>query len=134
MKHNNINPLEAAGRNDGMTVPEGYFADFAQRMASQLPEPEMPAAPAVRRTLWQQMRPYVYLAAMFAGIWCMLQMFDMIGSGAGRAGIDSNPTLTAAIGNDTFFNDYMASDMSSDYDIYSDLYADGVTVAELRAE
>lgn len=128
--HDSINPLDAAGHDDGMTVPDGYFADFTRRMAARLPEQAV-SVPA-RRSIWEQVRPYVYLAAMFAGIWCMLQMFDMMGSG-GSQGIESNPTLAAAIGNDAFFNDYVADDMSA-YDLYNDLYDDGVTIAELRAE
>ena len=30
--------LKTIGRSDGMTVPDGYFADFAERMAGQLPQ------------------------------------------------------------------------------------------------
>ena len=29
--------LEKVNRNDGMTVPDGYFDDFASRMAASLP-------------------------------------------------------------------------------------------------
>ncbi len=29
--------LEKVNRNDGMTVPDGYFDDFATRMAASLP-------------------------------------------------------------------------------------------------
>ena len=29
--------LTKAARNDGMTVPDGYFDDFAARMAASLP-------------------------------------------------------------------------------------------------
>ncbi len=32
--------LEKVNRNDGMTVPDGYFDDFAARMAASLPERE----------------------------------------------------------------------------------------------
>ena len=32
--------LTKAARNDGMTVPDGYFDDFAARMAASLPEME----------------------------------------------------------------------------------------------
>ena len=98
----------------GMTVPEGYFADFAERMSSQLPErPEaecVQAPPAVAdKSLWQKVRPYVYMAAMFAGIWLMLQMFAMLG-GQNRIGdIGDSKVLAEAMGDDDFVFDYFSA-------------------------
>ena len=111
---------------DGMTVPDGYFRGFAERMASELPD-KQPAVVEMPRSLWQKTRPYIYLAAMFAGIWCMLQMFAMMG-GTGVSGAitpDNNPVLADAIENDSFMDDYyyMAVD---EYDLYDDLYAAGM--------
>ncbi len=121
-----LNPLQQVGRMDGMTVPDGYFHDFAERMASELPD-KQPAVVEMPRSLWQKTRPYIYLAAMFAGIWCMLQMFAMMG-GTGVSGAitpDNNPVLADAIDNDSFMDDYyyMAVD---EYDLYDDLYAAGM--------
>ena len=47
--------LEKVNRNDGMTVPDGYFDDFATRMAASLPEMEWekPSAHVVPRSFWQ---------------------------------------------------------------------------------
>ncbi len=45
--------LEKVNRNDGMTVPDGYFDDFAARMAASLPEREWEKpAPRVMPCLW----------------------------------------------------------------------------------
>ena len=66
--------LNDIDHRDGMTVPEGYFADFASKMAQALPEKNL--APENRkRSTWMKIRPYAYMAAMFAGIWLMMQMF-----------------------------------------------------------
>ena len=121
-----LNPLQQVGRMDGMTVPDGYFRGFAERMASELPD-KQPAVVEMPRSLWQKTRPYIYLAAMFAGIWCMLQMFAKMG-GTGVSGAitpDNNPVLADAIENDSFMDDYyyMAVD---EYDLYDDLYAAGM--------
>ena len=121
-----LNPLQPVGRMDGRTVPDGYFRGFAERMASELPD-KQPAVVEMPRSLWQKTRPYIYLAAMFAGIWCMLQMFAMMG-GTGVSGAitpDNNPVLADAIENDSFMDDYyyMAVD---EYDLYDDLYAAGM--------
>lgn len=72
--------LEQINHKDGMTVPEGYFEDFASRMAASLPvrDWEENRGKVMPRSFWQKVRPYVYLAAMFAGVWSMMTMFDMM--------------------------------------------------------
>ena len=65
MAHDN-DILKQVDRRSGMTVPEGYFADFASRMMEQIPEKKQEKI--LPRTWWQRCRPYVYMAAMFCGI------------------------------------------------------------------
>ena len=113
-----------------MTVPDGYFESFLAQMEEKLPAKAPVIAPAPR-TFWQQIRPYTYLAAMFAGIWCMLQMFNIMGSHSSSS-LDNNPVLAEAINNETFINDYVLSDVD-DYDLYDELYNQGVSVSELTA-
>ena len=65
--------LKQVGRDTGMRVPDGYFESFTSRMVSQLDnfevvEPEKP-------TVWQRVRPWLYMAAMFAGIALMVRLF-----------------------------------------------------------
>ena len=57
--------LTKVGKDAGFNVPEGYFADFAKKMAASLPEKQIPAKR--KPTRWLRIRPYVYMAAMFAG-------------------------------------------------------------------
>lgn len=100
------------GENGGFTVPEGYFDDFARRMAQSLPErPELDLPATVDRSFWAKIRPYVYMAAMFAGIWLMMQLFSIISSQGRLEPIDSNPVLAEALNNDTFVYDYIVSDI-----------------------
>ena len=122
--------LDKINRDSGMTVPDGYFAGFASRMEAAIPR-ERPVIAVAPRSFWQKVRPYAYLAAMFAGIWCMLQMFDMMGSGiSGDPSIDKNPVLAQALNDESFVSEYIIADMS-DYDIYDELYAEGITVADI---
>lgn len=113
--------------SDGMTVPEGYFDQFAFRMVNALPDrPELHEGESVlkERTLWQRVRPYVYMAAMFAGVWLMLKMFTMMTS-TGPMSLDSDPVVAEALSNDDFVNDYVISDLSQ-WDIYDSLIENGV--------
>lgn len=118
--------LPQFGHNDGMTVPDGYFAEFAADLKAKLPDrPELLAPPATAtRTWWQRLRPYAYMAAMFAGVWCMLKMITMITS-TGIQPLDSNPVIAEAFNNDAFVNEYVISDLNQ-WDIYDEMMADGL--------
>lgn len=62
----------------------------------------------------------MYMAAMFAGIWLMLQMFAMLG-GQNRIGdIGDSKVLAEAMGDDDFVFDYFFSDKYS-YEIVDEM-------------
>lgn len=113
----------------GLEVPEGYFADFAARMAASLPDrPELEHPDDIEaenspRTFWQHVRPYVYMAAMFAGVWLMMQMFGMISGKNSLQPMDTNPVLAEALTNETFVYDYIYDDIES-WEIFDDLETD----------
>lgn len=66
-------------RQAGFRVPEGYFEGLTQRVMDRLPEAEtqpvielqptagQQVALEPQPTLWQRVRPWLYMAAMFAG-------------------------------------------------------------------
>lgn len=62
------------GKDSGFKVPEGYFSDLEQRIMSSLP-PYPQTSGKVEISRWQRVKPYVYLAAMFCGIWLMMKVF-----------------------------------------------------------
>ncbi len=122
--------LSKVNRSTGMTVPDGYFADFASRMKEALPEKQSEPE-VVTKTTWQKIRPYAYLAAMFAGVWCMMKMFSMMLSGTpADINIDNNSMLVSALTDVTFVEDYYLQSMD-DYDIMMDIYEDGFTTDEI---
>ncbi len=118
--------LSRFSRNDGTTVPDGYFDDFARRMAASLPEQEWEREPVVvSRSVWQKIRPYVYMAAMFLGVWCMMKMADLMRDDHGLS-IEGNPVLTAAVSNDEFIDDYFLNETDlNDSQLMDDLYQTG---------
>ena len=68
--------LEKFGRKHPFTTPEGYFDDFTARIMDTLPEKETPAEPHI--TMWQRVKPWVYMAAMFCGL--MLSVRLVVGT------------------------------------------------------
>ena len=129
--------LERIGRNDGMTVPEGYFADFATRMEGMLPlnlEAEAPekAYAQQKRSLWMRVRPYVYMAAMFAGVFCMSKMFGLMGeTDSLDMRIDRNPVMIAALSNQEFVEDYLGDSMS-EAEILDDMWESGLDATDFE--
>ena len=131
MPHNDI--LSKAARQSGMTVPDGYFADFQKRMEASLPEmPWEKQTPKVMpRTFWQKTRPYIYMAAMLLGVWCMMKMFDFMRPSSSNMTIETNPGITAAINNDAFFNDYVVPTLD-DSALLDDLYEEGFEASDFN--
>ena len=131
----NSDILDKIDRRDGLTVPEGYFAAFAEKMENALPQRNEAEAPEAvilpTPTLWTRIRPYTYLAAMFAGVWCMLKMFSMMSSPSDTNSIiDHNPVLAEAIGNDAFINDYIIDDINQ-WDIIDEMIEEGFDASML---
>ena len=70
------------------------------------------------------------MAAMFAGVWCMLQMFHMMSGNKDLAPMDSNPVLAQGLSTDDFMYDYVIGGVSS-RDILDDMVDDGLTDEDL---
>lgn len=132
MKDPNTHIIDEITRDkgNGMTVPEGYFNDFAVKMAGKLPfreELDVPAAKQSkpRNSRWLQVRPYVYMAAMFAGAWCLIKMFTLMSPAASDVNINNYPALSLALEDEQFVDEYIIDGISS-YDVYEDSYNDGI--------
>lgn len=68
--------LKRYGRKTPFRVPDGYFENFADRLMQQLPEKESIEEPTVR--LWDRVKPWLYMAAMFVGL--MFSIRTLIGT------------------------------------------------------
>lgn len=62
------------GKDSGMRVPDGYFPSLEKQIMDSLP-PYPKTVTKIDQSQWQRMKPYVYLAAMFCGIWLMMKVF-----------------------------------------------------------
>lgn len=62
--------IRKCGKENPFRVPEGYFEDFARNIMTQLPTENYTAddddAPVI--TMWQRVKPLLYMAAMFIGM------------------------------------------------------------------
>lgn len=83
------NLKEKYGTDTGFRVPNGYFDSLDKRIMESLPP--YPEAPRQRSlSQWERLKPYIYLAAMFCGIWLMMKVFHNV-SDSGRLNLDNPP-------------------------------------------
>lgn len=124
--------LDRINRRSGMTVPENYFADFSAEMMSRLPEKAAEtSANVLPRSVWQRVRTYIYLAAMFCGVWLMMWLFNDISNKVDKSSMENNPILAEGFSSDQFYDYYLSDDIDQ-YDLLEDMYNDGVTFSSFQ--
>lgn len=120
MKKEDSKILEKLGKEPGFTVPDNYFANFTSQLMDSLPEVEI--TEEEKPTLWVRLRPFVYMAAMFAGIWLMMNIFTI-----GRKTSVDSQQKSAQVKSGLFApqntDDFMEYGGYSEYDL---LYEDSV--------
>ena len=124
MKQEDTSLLTKYGKDPGFKVPENYFADFNKRMADMLPDVEITPI-EVKPTMWQRVKPFAYLAAMFAGVWCMMSVFSHFNGTGDNSGVGAvAEKLTDDKSN---VDEFIMSGSVSDYDIIN--YEDSVVMS-----
>ncbi len=71
-KEDNI--LRKVGTSNPFRVPNHYFENFTQELMNKLPEKE-PIPLLEEPTLWEQVKPWIYMTAMFCGIMLSVRVF-----------------------------------------------------------
>lgn len=59
--------LRKLGTDNPFTVPEGYFENLTSEVMNQLPECVEPELAPRESTVWDKVKPWAYMAAMFMG-------------------------------------------------------------------
>ncbi|MFI3239799.1 MAG: hypothetical protein R3Y22_04345 [Bacteroidales bacterium] len=106
--------LSRLKKETGFTVPENYFNDFAKNMEQSLPEKRF--VDDLPPTTWQRVRTYVYMAAMFAGIWCMMNIFGSVITDSNQS--DTVMTAETEDIESEYFQEYILTEGFSEYEIF----------------
>ena len=108
--------LNKYGKDAGMKVPDGYFQELESNILDSLP-PYVSQPKQLELSRWQRIRPYVYLAAMFCGIWLMMKVFHHI-SEPMTLSLDNPPSgVVQLLEHDLYEPEYINMPLSSDYDL-----------------
>ena len=94
------------------SVPEGYFENLTQNIMAALPEQEPLYSTSIVVTPWMRIRPYLYSAAAFAGIFFCIKAAVGISSTNNQAGMAQTQETT--IYSDEYIDSFLETAMIDD--------------------
>lgn len=105
--------LKKVGKENPFRVPDGYFENLTSEVMSRLPEKEKPAILQKEPTMWERVRPWVYMTAMFIGAALIIRV----------ASSDRTPVEERIANDDTdvemeYINTVLDNSMMDDYSLY----------------
>lgn len=103
--------LRKVGTENPFQVPDGYFEGLTSEVMSRLPEKEVSALVSKQPTLWDKVKPWVYMAAMFTGAALIIR----VASTDSAPGIERVAVEEAEI---EYINAVVENSMLDDYDLY----------------
>ncbi len=98
------------------TVPEGYFENLSKDIIASLPERESIYSTSITVTPWMRIRPYLYAAAAFAGLFFCIKAAVGISSRNDDARIAETEETT--IYSDEYIDSFLETAMIDDYTLY----------------
>ena len=98
------------------TVPEGYFENLTQDIMASLPEQESIYSTKIIVTPWMRIRPYLYAAAAFVGIFFCIKAAVGINSRNNAAQMAQTEETT--IYSDEYIDSFLETAMIDDYTLY----------------
>jgi len=98
------------------TVPEGYFENLTQDIMAALPEQESLYSTRITVTPWMRIRPYLYAAAAFAGIFFCIKAAVGISSRNNAAQVAQTEETT--IYSDEYIDSFLETAMIDDCTLY----------------
>ena len=106
--------LERCGKKNPFVVPDGYFENFAENLMEQLPENHSQEPPEIG--MWQRIKPWLYMAAMFCGL--MLSVRFFVGSPDRDAPVSFSETVESSEFPDEYIDPIVKQAMMDDYTLY----------------
>ncbi|HBK94381.1 MAG TPA: hypothetical protein DDZ69_05125 [Porphyromonadaceae bacterium] len=100
-----INKLSEIEKRNPFTVPEDYFSRLNEHIMNFLPEKEIIKPKKV--SMWDKAKPWVYMAAMFMGIFFTIQLLTR-----------NTTNQVAAIPSTQFTDDYWSTVQITEEEFY----------------
>ncbi|MCF2592626.1 hypothetical protein I6E11_02170 [Bacteroides caecigallinarum] len=105
------------GNENPFKVPEGYFENIVPEIMKQLPEAEVQESGEI--SMWEKVKPWVYMVAMFCGLMFGLRVM-MMDKPLSRDTVSSNVSMTDTVQGipDEYIDPILDQAMMDDYTLY----------------
>ncbi len=105
------------GNENPFKVPEGYFENIVPEIMKQLPEAEVQKSGEI--SMWEKVKPWVYMVAMFCGLMFGLRVM-MMDKPLSRDTVSSNVSMTDTVQGipDEYIDPILDQAMMDDYTLY----------------
>jgi len=109
------NVLRKVGTGNAFQVPEGYFENLTMQVMDRLPEKEKPAFRQKRASLWDKVKPWTYMAAMFVGAALIIRV-----ASTDHSPVDDRMVSEAELEmiSDEYIHEAVNGSMLDDYSLY----------------
>ncbi len=105
------NILRKVGTGNPFKVPEGYFENLTSEVMNKLPEKEKTTLKIKEPTMWDRVKPWIYMAAMFAGAALIIR----VASGEHKK---TDEVAVSTDMEDQYINTVLSGSMIDDYSLY----------------
>ena len=99
------------GMENPFQVPDGYFEGLTSEVMNRLPEKEVSALESRQPTLWEKVKPWVYMAAMFTGAALIIRI-------ASTDSAVNTERMAADEAEIEYINAVVENSMLDDYELY----------------
>ena len=107
-----LNKLNEIDKRNPFTVPENYFTRFNEEIMNRLPEKEIVKPKTV--SMWDRAKPWVYMAAMFMGIFFTIQLLTRNAVNQQQDSVNQIATIQST----QFTDDYWSKVQISEEEFY----------------
>lgn len=117
------NIFDKCGSRRPFTVPQGYFENLTGNIMASLPHQDSESQGPVTVTMWMRIRPYLYAAAAFAGIFFCIKAALYISSR--NSSVEMAQAQETTIYSDEYIDSFLETAMINDYTLYYTLVESG---------
>lgn len=108
------NIRKKTGTENPFRVPDGYFENLTSEVMNRLPEKEKLTAVQQEPTLWQKVRPWLYMTAMFIGAALIIRVASSNHTPSAEERMAADDTETEM----EYINMAVENSMLDDYSLY----------------
>lgn len=127
------NKLDELKNRQPFRVPEGYFENFTENLMSRLPEKQVPEEPK-KISFSERVKPWLYMAAAFAGIIILFNVFHTFSNTSDGASAPFVNTASTTSSSDDTVSEEDAEFLEYIEDMYTDKYAISYIVDDFYTE